>query len=153
MIYAGFAGPDKSNLIFMPKGKRKAVDFVRLCYEGEDGLQAFCNCINIPDAILMEDGAPVHRSTVSKIWCKTQGLEKLNWPANSPDLNLIENVWDLLKDAIQHHHVKPKNIIKMKEALKEEWDKISSGMLMKLLESMPERMKAVIKVKGGHTRW
>ncbi|KAI9921960.1 hypothetical protein PsorP6_001594 [Peronosclerospora sorghi] len=66
MIYAAFAGCEKLYIVFMPKGKRKAVDFVRLCYEGEYCLKSFRQRINIPDLILMEDGAPVHRSKAQK---------------------------------------------------------------------------------------
>ncbi|KAI9909835.1 hypothetical protein PsorP6_010536 [Peronosclerospora sorghi] len=96
MIYAAFEGCEKSDIVFKPKGERKAVDFVRLCHEGECGLNSFRQRINIPDLILMEYGAPVHRSKAPKAWREAEGLEKLDCPANSPDLNPIENVWDRL---------------------------------------------------------
>ena len=154
MIYACFAGSEKSTLVFMPKGERTAVDFVRLCYEGEGGLKAFREQINIHDAILMEDGAPVHRSNAPKKWREDQGLTKLDWPANSPDLNPIENIWAILKDAVQHRHTpRPKTVDEMKEALQMEWEKIPGSSLSKLLSSMPARMQAGIKAKGGPTRW
>jgi transposase len=49
----------------------------------------------------MEDGTPVHKSKVAKDWRENHDLEKFEWPAQSPDLNPIKNVWKLLKDAMQ----------------------------------------------------
>jgi len=46
----------------------------------------------VPQGLLMEDGAPVHHSKVCEEWRQTHLLEKFDWPANSPDLNPIENL-------------------------------------------------------------
>jgi hypothetical protein len=58
----------------------------------------------------MEDGAPVYCSKASKEWRKLCLIEKLDWLANSLDLNPLENVWKLLKDAVQHVQTCPKNL-------------------------------------------
>jgi hypothetical protein len=42
--------------------------------------------------VLMEDGSPMHRSKVAKYWRQNHDLEKIEWPAQSSDLNPIENV-------------------------------------------------------------
>jgi transposase len=102
----------------------------------------------------MEDGAPVHRNVEPKK--KLRGLyllEKMEWPANSPDLNPIENLWMILKDAIQRRRYRLENVEQMLEEVKKEWDLISPETLEGLVESMPQRILAVIKAGGGHTRW
>jgi hypothetical protein len=48
----------------------------------------------------MEDGAPVHRNKVAKDWRENHDIEKIEWPAQSLELN-PKNVWKLLKDAVQ----------------------------------------------------
>jgi hypothetical protein len=48
----------------------------------------------------MKDGAFVHRSVVSEKWRELYLLEKVEWPA-TPNLNPIENLWMILKDAIE----------------------------------------------------
>ena len=50
----------------------------------------------------------------------------MTWLANSSDLNLIENVWKLLKDQIQKHKDFPKTVDKLKTSLKEEWENFNS---------------------------
>src|SRR5208337_4879709 len=99
MIWGGFSSGQKMHLVFMPKNHQKATDFVEIVYDTE--LIQFLNKV-LDYSILMEDGAPVHRSNAPKLWQQEHNLNKLNWPANSPDLNPIENVWAVLKDAVQH---------------------------------------------------
>ena len=56
-----------------------------------------------------DPNAPAHNSILSKTWFSENGLEILeNWPPNSPDINIIENVWSLLKKRVFQRH--PKNI-------------------------------------------
>lgn len=151
MIWGAFVADQKLPLVFMPAGRRTAVDFVEIVYNGVLGpwLSTQENPANL---VLMEDGAPVHRSNAPKAWRESRSLVKLEWPANSPDLNPIENVWRLLKDEVQCCN-RPKNVEQMKIALEAAWQGISAEKLESLVSSMPERIKAVLKAKGGATRW
>ena len=149
MIWGAFAGGQKSQLVFMPKTQRSAKDFVEVVYDGE--LIHFLS--RLPKGVLMEDGAPVHRSKTCEEWRQTHQLEKLNWPANSPDLNPIENVWRMLKDVVQHGKECPRNLEVMKVVLEKEWNLVSGTKLLQLCHSMPSRLQAVIDANGGHTRW
>ena len=52
---------------------------------------------------------PVSSQSISKIainWMKSEKIRALSCPANSPDLNLIETVWGMMKDEIQRHEPK-----------------------------------------------
>ncbi|KAI9921608.1 hypothetical protein PsorP6_002329 [Peronosclerospora sorghi] len=119
MVWGASAGSKKSKLVFMPPGRRTAVAFVEIVYDG--ALNDF--------------------------------LGELTWPANSPDLNPIENVWKLIKDAIQRRKTLLKNVNLMQQALKEAWKHIDEERLAALADSMPENIAAVIQNKGGYTRW
>lgn len=110
---------------------------------------------NMPeDYIFQEDGASCHRSVYSKWWKATHGLRVMeHWPANSPDLNPIENIWDVLKRRV----AKRKHVVKTRDELikiiQEEWVKIPKEVLSKLVASMPRRCDAIYKARGRSTKY
>ena len=77
----------------------------------------------------------------------------MNWPANFPDLNPIENLWKQLKDNIQSHKIFSRNINKLKSALREEWDNLDCSHFEAVVVSMPRRINAVLEAKGELTKY
>jgi hypothetical protein len=75
------------------------------------------------------------------------------WPAQSPDLNPIEHLWGHLKRRLAEYEVEPKGILELWERVQEEWEKIPAEVCQNLIESMPRWMEAVIKAKGGYTKY
>lgn len=133
----------------MPKDRRFAKDFVEVVYNVK--LLHFMS--RVPQGLLMEDGTPVHRSKVCEEWRQTHLLEKLDWPANSLDLNPIESLWRILKGVLQHGPICPKNLDYLKVVIEREWRLINGTKLLQLCHSMPFRLHAVIEANGRHTRW
>ena len=75
------------------------------------------------------------------------------WPANSPDLNPIENLWHILRTNIKKRVPRPMRKEDLAVALQEEWAKLDMVTVNKLIESMPRRLQAVIDAKGGSTKY
>ncbi len=89
-------------------------------------------------------------SFFSRIW-HLPTLPKVDWPANSPDLNPIENLWGIIKRKMRSK--RPKNADELKATVKETWASIPHQQCHKLITSMPRRIEAVIKAKGAPTKY
>ncbi len=74
---------------------------------------------------------------------KENVTEVLNWPSNSPDLNLIENLWGIIKRNVEIRI--PKNIDELKNYMVEEWNKISNTILKHLVGSIKGWCEEVIE--------
>ncbi|KAF8596413.1 hypothetical protein BDV93DRAFT_428324, partial [Ceratobasidium sp. AG-I] len=68
-----------------------------------------------------------------------------------PDLNIIENIWDLLDRRIHSRDVLPQNKEELWVALQEEWLCIPQSTIDNLYASLPDRVLAVMAAKGGNT--
>jgi transposase len=146
MVWGAFFSKIKA-----PPGERKAESFVKNIYEKH--LIPFLKDADPDQRIsLMEDNAPVHTARVSREFLDSYNINKIDWPAQSPDLNPIENVWLVLKRNVQDlYH--PRLVPEMHEALTQAWADFPSHILENLINSMPERMADVIKAEGGSVRW
>ena len=103
--------------------------------------------------ILQADNDPKHKSKASQGWLRENGIPTLTWPASSPDMNIIENLWAYLDNRIRAH---PQNLSNSEElwmALQQEWYKISPEYIRKLYESLPRRVEEVCNAKGGNTKY
>ncbi len=76
-----------------------------------------------------------------------------NGPPQSPDLNPIEQLWDVVKREILIMDVQPTDLQQLCDAIMSIWTKISEEYFQHLVESMPRRIKAVLKAKGDPTRY
>ncbi len=77
----------------------------------------------------------------------------LKWPPQSPDLNPIEQLWDVMEQEIRIMDVQTTNLQQLCDAIMSIWTKISEECFQHLVESMPRRIKAVLKAKVGPTRY
>lgn len=98
-----------------------------------------------------QDNAPCHTARAATRWFEDMGVQKLDWPAQSPDLNPIEALWDELERRVRARPMRPKSPSQLATVLKEEWSKIPPSCYRKLIENMPNRVMTVIKAKGGPT--
>ncbi len=103
------------------------------------------------DFIFQQDLAPAHTARGTKSWFNDHGVTVFDWPANSPDLNPIENIWGIVKRKMRD--TRPNNADELKATVKETWASIPPQQCHKLITSMPRRIEAVIKAKGAPTKY
>ncbi len=103
------------------------------------------------DFIFQQDLAPAHTAKGTKSWFNDHGVTVLDWPANSPDLNPIENLWGIVKRKMRD--TRPNNADELKATVKETWASIPPQQCHKLITSMPRWIEAVIKAKGAPTKY
>lgn len=105
------------------------------------------------DCYFQDDGAPCHRAKVVKDWFTEQNIGSLViWPGNSPDLNPIENLWGIIGKKIRQRQ--PRNSSELVDAIKVCWHVMQGdAVLKKLIDSMPQRIEAVLRNKGFHCKY
>ncbi len=103
------------------------------------------------DFIFQHDLAPAHTAKSTKSWLNDHGVGVLDWPANSPDLNPIENLWSIVKSKMRNK--RPKNADELKATVKETWASIPLQECHKLITSTPHQIEAVIKAKGAPIKY
>ena len=103
--------------------------------------------------ILMQDGAPAHTARATQALLQQQNIRQLPWPSKSPDLNVIEHLWDELNRRVRRQPVAPGNIRELQHSLVQKWRNIPQAFIRNYVLSMRQRCQQVIRARGGHTRY
>ncbi|KAJ4433348.1 hypothetical protein ANN_15607 [Periplaneta americana] len=71
-------------------------------------------------------------------------VHRLDWLAQSLDLNPIEHLWDELDQRLKSREMRPTSIVQVSAMLQKEWRRIPVDILHKLVESMPDRVAQLL---------
>ena len=135
MLWGGISLNNKTDLIFI-RGNLTAERYVEAVVQNH--ILPFAHEVG-PDFVLMENGARAHTSRVT-----TRFLE---------DLNCIEHLWDLIGRHLHNWQHQPQTLQELEDALLEEWRVIPQETICRLIRSMSRRCQAVIRARGGNTRY
>ena len=119
-----------------------------------------------PDFVFQQDGAGPHTShlimgPVRRLpdgrklklpgWLRLNNVPILRFPSLSPDISPIENLWSCVERKLAGKRFNTRDALW--EAVQQAWESIPLSTLINLVDSMPRRMREVIKAKGGPTRY
>ncbi|RCN27412.1 hypothetical protein ANCCAN_26853 [Ancylostoma caninum] len=99
--------------------------------------------------VFQQDNAAVHVSHSTMTWLRSNNIQVLHWPACSPDLNTIENLWGILVRKIYANNRQFYNVEELRNAILQAWEDIDPAMLVNLAASMPRRLLEVGTKHGG----
>ena len=105
------------------------------------------------NGIFQEDNAAPHRAKVAVSAREDAGIVMLDWPAQSPDLNPIENLWAEMKVMVCRHSPPPSSISELIKYVKGAWNDIPPEYYRKLIDSIPQRIDAVISANGNRINY
>ncbi|KAI9356120.1 hypothetical protein BD770DRAFT_323464, partial [Pilaira anomala] len=81
-------------------------------------------------------------------WKKDENMVCSNWKPQSPDLNPIENVWMKMKAIKKRRLHNATRMTALEIIVAYEWENVGVDYINKLIYSIPQQMKAVIRNKG-----
>lgn len=105
----------------------------------------------LPTAIFQQDNARPHVARIVQEFFVNRQIELLPWPARSPDLSPIENMWSMVAQRLTQitpPAVTPDQLWQRVEAA---WSAVPQEHIQSLFESMPRRVAAVISNNGGYS--
>jgi DDE superfamily endonuclease len=176
MVWACFTGAGPGPLIVCDAGSVNADRYIEILNDGvitfidellRPSLDADTITVATEDIFLfMHDNAPCHTAVKVTKFLKSRRLPIMKWPAQSPDLNPIENLWTDFKERFHAHCIhsglKPSTraeaLEKFAGILRELWRTQGTELITSLIKSMPRRVAAMITApmitaRGGHTKY
>ena len=105
---------------------------------------------DIESGIFQQDNASAHTCARAMQKLDELGIRTLDWPAHSPDLSPIENIWRALKYRLRNLQNRPKTVAQLRTIIEEQWAELATDVndWRKFMESMSTRITQVKKSRG-----
>lgn len=137
--------------VYVCEGRMNNVKYINMLEEVlEPSVVKFYDTVE-EDFFFQQDNAPCHKARQVIAWFADNGVQLLDWPPQSQDLSPIENLWHILKERVRKHGTTSKQALK--QNVFEEWRATSPELCFKIVATMPKRVKAVIRARGGSIKY
>ncbi|GFY35714.1 transposable element Tcb2 transposase [Trichonephila clavipes] len=142
MVWRAIAYDSRSTLTVM-RGTLEGQLYVNDIFRPHVG--SFLN--GLPEAIFQQDNARPHTARVAQDFLRHFQLPP--WLARSPDLSLVEHVWNQLKRQMRTCH----SVHDLELVVQDLWAHLPQDNIRCLINSMPDRVARCIEAGGGPTRY
>lgn len=149
MIWAAFSSSEKVELAFV-NGRMNGPKYQAML---EQHLLPFGPVLGGADWIFQQDNAPCHASKSTVEWFQAKNVNVLRWPARSPDITPIENLWGIIVRRVYANGRQFDNVGSLKAAVVKAWQDLPSEILRNLVDSMKNRIFEVINKNGASTKY
>lgn len=159
MVWGAIYFGGRSDIIFMERDStspRNGFTSNSYIMALEDGLLP----IHYADRLFQQDNAPIHRTIKVDEWFEDHEVEVIDWPPHSPDLNPIEHVWHTMKVILsinnpELHLLRNNNANRefLKVQIQLAWQAVPQESIDNLIDSMDNRLRAVVAAKGWYTNY
>ena len=110
--------------------------------------------LNPREVIFQHDNCPIHKAKTAAEYLQNREYQVLEQPAQSPDLNPVENLWSKVKREFNKYEPPPNGMIEFWARIQETWgQKITVNDCMVLIESISRSIEAVRKAKGWWAKY
>lgn len=99
----------------------------------------------------VQDNAPAHRAHSTLSFLQDNGVNLLEWPGNSPDLNPIENIWAYVQKLMPRRP--PHNADELWEQVQRAWQSVPTRVVRNVIDSMRRRLDSVARANGNFTKY
>ena len=148
-VWASFHAGGKPDLVFLEEtiNQHRYRDIL------QQTLIPFARATFRDNFVFQDDNARPHRAHMIQDIIQANSIEHMEWPALSPDMNPIENLWAELTRQIDNLDQQPTSVAELRQALINGWRAIPGQTLQNLVDSMPRRVRALLLARGGHTKY
>ena len=115
----------------------------------KDNLLPFLQRFHRLPWIFQQDNATNHVSRSTRSWFRGNNVNVMEWPAKSPNLNIMENVWGIRSREVYADCRQFNTVEELREAILCAWSNLTVEQLKSLYESLPKRMIQLLKRHGN----
>ena len=102
---------------------------------------------------LLHDGAPAYLARATTAYLNANNVNVVDFPPKSPDLNIIENIWDILNHRERRTGAIPTTLNQLRAKIIYGWNNLPQNYVQRYVTSMRRRCLAVVNRTGGQTRY
>ncbi|MEW8545001.1 MAG: transposase [Candidatus Thiodiazotropha sp.] len=150
MVWAGISATAKTDLVFID-GNLNGQRYINEVLTPH--VLPFLRQMPVPDPIFQDDNARPHRARIVNDFIHRNNVNRMAWPAVSPDLSCIEHAWDVLGRAVSARLDQNSTLQDLRRFLREEWARIPQQTIRRLVYSSKNRVRECRRNNGGYTHY